>query len=88
MSVSEPFKLVFETGTKFENRLIRGQGTSTKFRLVTLLMNYSTKAGDRCLVVHLETCLVAISLIGCCYKIVLFLILVFFRKMAVKGQVT
>ena len=78
MSVSGPFKLIFQTGTIFENRLIIGQGTRTKFRLFTLLINYSTKPGHRCLVVHLGTCLVAISLIGSCYNMVPFLIEVFF----------
>ena len=53
---------------KFENRLIRGLGTSKKFCLFTLSLNYSTKPGHRCLVVHLGTCLVAISLIDCYYK--------------------
>ena len=47
---------------KFENRLIRGLGTSKKFCLFTLSLNYSTKPGHRCLVVHLGTCLVAISI--------------------------
>ena len=62
-------------GTKFENRgLIRGLGTSTKFRSFTLSINYSTKPWHRCLVVHLGTCLVAISLIYCYYKMVPFLI--------------
>ena len=74
MSVSGPFKLIFQTGTIFENRLIIGQGTSTKFRLFTLLINYSTKPGHICVVVHPGTCLVAISLIGCYYKLVPFLI--------------
>ena len=50
ISVARPFKLIFQKGTKFENRLMRGLGTSTKFRLFTLSINYSTKPGHRCLV--------------------------------------
>ena len=59
---------------------MRRLGTSTKFRLFTLSINYSTKPGYRCLVVYLGTCLVAISLIVCYYKMVPFLIYVFYAQ--------
>ena len=59
---------------------MRRLGTSTKFRLFTLSINYSTKPGHRCLVVYLGTCLVAISLIVCYYKMVPFLIYVFYAQ--------
>ena len=75
-----PFKLIFQTGTKFENRLIRGLGTSTQIHLFTLSINYSTKPGHRCLVIHLGTCLVTISLIDYYFKMVPFLIKVFFAQ--------
>ena len=67
-------------GTKFENRLIRGLGTSTQIHLFTLSINYSTKPGHRCLVIHLGTCLVTISLIDYYFKMVPFLIKVFLAQ--------
>ena len=64
-----PLKLR-QPGTILENRLIRGLGTSTKFRLFTLsIRNYSAKM-FRCLVVHLGHVWFAISLIHCYYKLV------------------
>ena len=57
------FKLIFQKGKKFENRLMRGLGTRTKFRLFPLSISYSTKPEHRCLVVHPMTCMVLTSLI-------------------------
>ena len=57
------FKLIFQKGKKFENRLMRGLGTRTKFRLFPLSISYSTKPEHRCLVAHPMTCMVLTSLI-------------------------
>ena len=57
------FKLIFQKGKKFENRLMRGLGTRTKFRLFPLSISYSTKPEHICLLVHPMTCMVLTSLI-------------------------